>query len=44
MLNSDTGAHLFTIDQNEVNYIQKNLSNFSFEGNGGIAFHVFALD
>ena len=44
MRNSDTGAHLFTVDQNEVNYIRNNLSNYSLEGNGGVAFYVFALD
>ena len=44
MLNSNTGAHLFTVDQNEVNYIQANLPNFSLEGNNGVAFYVFALD
>ncbi len=43
MLNSQSGSHLFTIDQAEVNYIQDNLPNFSFEGDDGIAFHVFEL-
>ncbi len=44
MLNNGTGSHLFTVDQNEVNYIQDNLPHFSLEANGGVAFHVFALD
>lgn len=43
MLNGQSGAHLFTIDQNEINYIEENLPHFSTEGNGGIAFHVFEL-
>ncbi|MEM7592970.1 MAG: hypothetical protein AAF383_15880 [Cyanobacteria bacterium P01_A01_bin.83] len=43
MLNNDSGSHLYTIDQNEVNYIQENLPNFSFENNGDAVFHVFEL-
>ena len=47
MRNSDTGTHLLTVDQNEVNTVQ-NFPNFSFEGNSGgvegVAFYVFALD
>ena len=43
MLNSLSGAHLFTVDQNEINHIQEHLPQFSIEGNGGIAFHVFEL-
>jgi hypothetical protein len=43
MLNSQSGAHLFTVDQNEINYIQENLPNFSTEGNSGVAFYVFEL-
>ena len=43
MLNSDSGSHLFTIDQNELNYIQEKLPNFSFENNGNAVFHVFEL-
>lgn len=43
MLNNDTGSHLYTIDQNELNYIQENLPNFSFENNGNAVFHVFEL-
>ena len=41
MLNGDNGTHLFSADQNEINYIQDNLDNYSLEGNGGVAFHVF---
>ena len=44
MLNQVTGTHLFTVDQNEVNFISENLSSFSFEGDSGVAFHVFALE
>lgn len=43
MLNSQSGAHLFTVDQNEINYIRQNLPNFSIEGSNGIAFYVFEL-
>lgn len=43
MLNGDNGTHLFSADQNEINYIQDNLDNYSLEGNGGIAFHVFGV-
>ena len=43
MLNNDTGSHLYTIDQNELNYIQANLPNFSFENNGNAVYHVFEL-
>ena len=44
MLNGDTGAHLFTVDLNEINYIQENLPHYSLEGDNGVAFYVFALD
>ncbi len=43
MLNNDTGSHLYTIDQNELNYIQENLPNFSLENNGNAVYHVFEL-
>lgn len=43
MLNNESGSHLYTIDQNELNYIQANLPNFSFENNGAAVFHVFEL-
>ena len=43
MLNNQSGAHLFTIDQNEIDSIQATLPHFSMENNGEAAFHVFAL-
>ena len=43
MLNTDTGSHLYTIEQSELNYIQDNLPNFSLENNGEATFHVFEL-
>ncbi|MGL6338826.1 MAG: hypothetical protein ACRC80_06775, partial [Waterburya sp.] len=43
MLNSQSGAHLFTVDQAEINYIQENLPHFSLEGDRGIAFYVIEL-
>jgi hypothetical protein len=43
MLNNQSGAHLFTVDQNEINYLREKLPNFSLEGNGGVAFYVFEL-
>ena len=43
MLNADSGSHLYTIDENELNYIQDNLPNFTLENNGEAAFHVFEL-
>ena len=30
--NTDTGVHFYTADEKEKNYIQRNLTNFSFEG------------
>jgi hypothetical protein len=44
MLNNQSGAHLFTVDQNEINYIRENLPHFSAESGDGIAFYVFELD
>lgn len=44
MLNGISGSHLFTIDQNEVNFIKENLPQFSVEGDSGIAYHVFELE
>ncbi len=41
MLNGDSGSHLYSSDQNELNHIQENLPNFSFENNGDAVFHVF---
>ncbi|BAZ45838.1 peptidase S1 and S6 chymotrypsin/Hap [Chondrocystis sp. NIES-4102] len=43
MLNTQSGSHLFTIDQNEVSYIENNLPNFNKEANGGVAFYVLDL-
>ena len=43
LLNGDTGSHLYTIEQSELNYIQDNLSNFTLENNGEAAFYVFEL-
>ena len=43
MLNGQSGAHLFTIDPNEINYIEENLPHFSMEGGDSGAFHVFEL-
>ena len=43
MLNGDTGTHLFTADSNEITYIQNNLSNFTLEGNSGVAFYVMEI-
>ena len=43
LLNVDSGSHLYTIDQNELNYIQANLPNFTLENNGEPTYHVFEL-
>ncbi|MGL6343153.1 MAG: peroxidase family protein, partial [Waterburya sp.] len=43
MLNSQSGSHLFTVDQVEIDYIKNNLPNFSLEGNNGVAFYVLEL-
>ncbi|MGL4882286.1 MAG: hypothetical protein ACRC8K_14675, partial [Waterburya sp.] len=32
-----------TADQNEIDYVEQNLSNFVMENNGNAAFHVFEL-
>ena len=37
MLNSESGDHFFSADQNEINYIQENLPEFIFED---VAFQV----
>ncbi|MEM8827751.1 MAG: malectin domain-containing carbohydrate-binding protein [Cyanobacteria bacterium P01_G01_bin.19] len=44
LLNTNTGSHLFTIDQNELNYIQNNLPHFSLENEGEAVFYVFELE
>ncbi len=41
MLNTQSGAHLFTTSLNEFNTIQATLPNFQVEGNEGVAFYVF---
>jgi len=41
MLNTQSGAHLFTTSRNEFDTIQETLPNFQAEGNEGIAFYVF---
>ena len=43
MLNTNSGSHLYTIDQNELNYIQDNLPNFTLENKGEPAYHVLEL-
>ena len=43
MLNTQSGAHLFSTDLNEIGYIQENMTHFSMENNGNPAFHVFEL-
>ena len=43
LLNGDSGSHLYTIDQNELNYIQEKLPNFTLENNGEPTYHVFEL-
>ena len=43
LLNSITGSHLYTIDQNELNYIQNNLPHFNMENNGEATFYVLDL-
>ena len=43
MLNTQSGAHLFSSDANEISYIEENLPHFSMENNGNAAFHVFEL-
>ncbi|MGL6344297.1 MAG: hypothetical protein ACRC80_34770 [Waterburya sp.] len=39
--NRQTGAHLYTIDENEKNFIIDNLSNYNFEN---IAYYAFASE
>ena len=38
--NRDTGAHLYTMYENEKNHIDNNLSNYSFDGIGYYAFET----
>ena len=49
MLNTDTGAHLFTVEQSELNNITTNLPNYEFESDNkggveGVTFYVLASD
>ncbi|MEM7759619.1 MAG: hypothetical protein AAF298_16050 [Cyanobacteria bacterium P01_A01_bin.40] len=39
--NTDTGAHLYTMDQNERDFISANLNNYNFEGE---AYYAFATE
>ena len=43
MLNTDTGAHFYTTDRNELDYIQDNLDNFNMENGGEAVFYVLDL-
>lgn len=43
MRNSDTGTHLYGTNQKELDFIEDNLPNFSYENNGNPVFHVFEL-
>ena len=43
LYNSDSSSHLYTIDPNELSYIQENLPHFTLENNGEATFHVFEL-
>ena len=43
MLNTQSGAHLFTVDQNEIDYIQQTQPHFAMENSGNAAFHVLEL-
>ena len=43
LLNGNTGSHLYTIEQSELNYIQDNLPHFTLENNGEATFYVFEL-
>jgi hypothetical protein len=43
MLNTQSGIHLFSIDQNEINYVEQNLPNFVMENSGNAAFYVLDL-
>lgn len=43
MLNSQSGSHLFTVDQVEIDHIRSNLPHFTPEGNNGVGFYVLEL-
>ena len=40
MLNTDTGAHFYTANQSELDYIQNNISSFKMENQGEAVFYV----
>ena len=43
MLNTQSGAHLFSSDLNEIGYIEENLPHFAMENEGNAVFHVLEL-
>ena len=43
LLNTSSGAHLFSSDRNEIESIETDLPNFIMENNGDAAFYVFEL-
>ena len=43
MLNTDTGAHFYSTNRNELDYIQDNLDNFNMENGGEAVFYVLDL-
>ena len=43
MLNTQSGAHLFSSNTDEVEYIEENLPHFLMENEGNAAFHVLEL-
>ena len=42
--NRDTGSHLYTIDENEFNFVSNNLDNYSFDGINYYAFESESSD
>ena len=43
MFNSQSGTHLYTVDNNELDYLQNNAPHFSLENNGEAAFYVLEV-
>ena len=43
MFNNNSGAHLYSTNQDEINSVQDTLPHFSMENNGDAVFHVFEL-
>ena len=37
--NQDSGAHFYTVDENEKNVVEKKLDNYNYEGEAFFAFH-----